>query len=172
MLRRRVPAQSLRPMWVTRLNGASSLRRCCVIRMSNASLPPCSQPLSRRAAEILERLHALLPEDQRPELSRPAQEKSRQHHEAGSRGPHAVSSPAAPLTQMNSLLLGYPVSSITHRRLCPPPGLLRPPPTSHRSLLPAPPGPTTTASPSSPAWCARGRRRACLWRRCRPASTR
>lgn len=102
MLRRRVPAQSLRPMCVT---SARHYRVGSLIAFSsNASGCLCSQPLSRRAEEILERLHALLPEDQRPELSRSAQEESSQHHEAGSRGPHAVSPPATPLTHRGSAL--------------------------------------------------------------------
>lgn len=52
------------------------------------------------------------------------------------------------------------------------PGLLHPPLMFHHSPLPAPPGPTMTASPCLPAWCARERRRACLWRKCLPASIR
>lgn len=51
----------------------------------------CSQPLPWCAKEILERLHVVLSENQRPELARPAQKKQGQHHEAGSWRPDTVS---------------------------------------------------------------------------------
>lgn len=59
----------------------------------NVRVCPCSQPIPRCAEEILERLHVVLSEDQRPELTRPAQKEQSQHHEARGWGPYTVSEP-------------------------------------------------------------------------------